>query len=142
MNAAIHGLSQEQTDAIYGHVVEFSGLAQFMDVPLLNYSSGMHVRLGFAVAANLEPDILLLDEVLAVGDQEFQNKCFAIIDRLREYGRTILFISHDPGAVAAICPRVCVLHQGALRYDGGTRDGLREYRHLVDTERSEGWVAG
>jgi ABC-type polysaccharide/polyol phosphate transport system ATPase subunit len=142
MNAAIHGLSQAQSEAIYADVVEFSGLGHFMDVPLLNYSSGMHVRLGFAVAANLQPDILLLDEILAVGDQEFQKRCFAMMERMIADGRTIVFVSHDPNAVAMICRRVCVLHRGRLMFDGPTQDGLHEYeRLLASVDGEEGWAA-
>lgn len=143
MNASIHGMSHEEIEAVYGRVVEFSGLGHFMDVPLMNYSSGMHLRLGFAVAANLEPDVLLLDEVLAVGDEEFQKRCFVTIQRMLERGTTVIFVSHDAAAVASICQRVCVLHRGLLRFDGDVPSGMHEYhRLLAEGDGDGGWAAG
>ncbi|MGE0451180.1 MAG: ABC transporter ATP-binding protein [Vicinamibacterales bacterium] len=143
MNAAILGLSRDQIESIYASVVEFSGLGHFMDVPLMNYSSGMHLRLAFAVAANLSPDILLLDEILAVGDQDFQRRCMANMERMLSNGQTIVFVSHDPAAVAAVCRRVCVLHQGRLVFDGPTDEGLRAYEALLGSAPTDGgWAAG
>ena len=101
--------------AVYDNVVSYSGLQHFMDVPIKNYSSGMHMRLGFAIAANLDPDILLLDEIFAVGDEEFQRQCMATLQEFLASGRTIIFVSHSAAAVQAICRRVCVLEAGELQ---------------------------
>jgi ABC-2 type transport system ATP-binding protein len=130
LNASIHGLSRADALAIYDRVVAYSGLRHFMDVPIKNYSSGMHMRLGFAIAANLDPDILLLDEIFAVGDEEFQKQCRGTLQSFLASGKTILFVSHSAAAVQAICRRVCVLHQGQLRFDGDVDSGLTEYRRL------------
>ena len=110
------------------------GLSAFMDVALKNYSSGMHMRLGFAVAANLDPDLLLLDEVFAVGDESFQRQCMRTMERFRAEGRTILFVSHSPQAVKSVCERLCLLDGGHLLFDGPVSPGLEEYhRVLADT---------
>lgn len=110
-----------------------TGLAHFIDQPLKNYSSGMQLRLGFAVAAQIEPDILLLDEIFAVGDAEFQQKCLQTIQGLRARGTTIVFVSHSPDAVRAVCDRVCVLDEGRLRFDGDATGGLAFYDELRAT---------
>jgi ABC-type polysaccharide/polyol phosphate transport system ATPase subunit len=138
LNAAINGLSRAQIHDIYPAIVEYSGLEHFMDVPLKNYSSGMHMRLGFAIAANLDPDILLLDEIFAVGDEDFQRQCRATIERFSEEGRTLLFVSHSAASVRAICRRVCVLDHGRLLFDGEVERGLVEYhRVLTQAHREE-----
>lgn len=131
LNAAIHGLSRGEIDAIYPRIVEYSGLQHFMDVAIKNYSSGMHLRLGFAVAANLDPDILLLDEIFAVGDADFQKKCMDTMERFRSNGCTIVFVSHGPAAVRAICQRAFLLDAGELLFGGDVEDGLREYERLL-----------
>jgi ABC-type polysaccharide/polyol phosphate transport system ATPase subunit len=131
LNAAIHGRSKEEIDEMYPKVVEYSGLDRFMDVALKNYSSGMHMRLGFAVAANLNPDIMLLDEVFAVGDEDFQKKCMKTMDGFAAEGRTIIFVSHMVSAVKAMCRRVCVLEAGRLHFDGDVERGLAEYHKLL-----------
>src|SRR5260221_1681469 len=118
MNASIHGLSRPQALAMYDGVVAYSGLQLFMDVPLKTYSSGMQMRLGFAIAAQLQPDVLLLDEIFAVGDEDFQKQCVDTIKGFLASGKTILFVSHSAAAVQTICKRVCVLDRGELRYDG------------------------
>ena len=102
-----------------------------MDVPLKTYSSGMHMRLAFAVAAHLDPDILLLDEIFAVGDQDFQKRCVKTLERLQGDGKTIIFVSHSATATRAVCRRACVLHDGELRFDGGVEEGLAEYNALT-----------
>lgn len=131
LNAAIHGLSRSAIESIYDAVVEYSGLDHFIDVPIKNYSSGMHMRLGFAIAANLDPDILLLDEIFAVGDADFQKRCIATVERFRHSGKTIIFVSHSSEAVRSICRRVCVIDQGELLFDGGADRGLQYYaEHL------------
>lgn len=131
LSASIHGLGHADIEAIYPEVVRYSGLEHFMDVPLKNYSSGMHMRLGFAIAANLDPDILLLDEIFAVGDADFQQQCMRTLTDLRTHGKTILFVSHSAEAVRAICRRVLVLEHGRLVYDGGVDEGLDFYARLV-----------
>jgi len=131
LNAAIYGLSQAEIDALYPAIVRYSGLEHFMDVPLKNYSSGMHMRLGFAIAANLSPDLLLLDEVFAVGDFNFQRQCLRTLQTFQSEGKTIIFVSHSPEAIRSICRRVCVLDRGRLMYDGDVEEGLAMYERLM-----------
>ena len=131
LNAAIYGLSNDQIEALYPAIVQYSGLAHFMDVPLKNYSSGMHMRLGFAIAANLDPDLLLLDEVFAVGDMDFQQQCLRTLQTFQSQGKTIVFVSHAPEAVRTICRRVCVLDAGRLVYDGDVANGLAAYEQRM-----------
>jgi ABC-type polysaccharide/polyol phosphate transport system ATPase subunit/SAM-dependent methyltransferase len=131
LNAAIHGLTRAQIDRIYDAVVDYSGLEHFIDVPIKNYSSGMHMRLGFAISANLDPDILLLDEIFAVGDADFQQRCVGTVKRFMDEGKTIIFVSHAPSAIRAICRRVCVLEQGELMFDGDVDGGLAFYEQLL-----------
>ncbi len=131
LNASIQGLSNADTEALYPHIVAYSGLEHFMDVPLKNYSSGMHMRLGFAIAANLDPDMLLLDEIFAVGDAEFQQQCMRTMTECRQRGKTILFVSHSAEAVRKICSRVLVLEHGQLLFDGGVTEGLDFYASLL-----------
>jgi ABC-type polysaccharide/polyol phosphate transport system ATPase subunit len=135
LNAAIHGLTRAQIDDIYPRVVEYSGLSHFMDVPLKNFSSGMHMRLGFAIVANLDPDILLLDEIFAVGDEDFQKQCMKTMEQFAAEGRTLLFVSHATASVRAICRRVCLLDHGRLLFDGGVEEGLAEYQGLIAAAR-------
>jgi ABC-type polysaccharide/polyol phosphate transport system ATPase subunit/SAM-dependent methyltransferase len=131
LNAAVHGLTQAQIDALYPAIVAYSGLRNFMDVPLKNYSSGMHMRLGFSIAANLDPDLLLLDEVFAVGDMDFQQQCLRTLQKFQSQGKTIVFVSHSPEAVRAICRRVSVLDAGRLVFDGEVDAGLAAYERLM-----------
>jgi ABC-type polysaccharide/polyol phosphate transport system ATPase subunit len=131
LNAAIHGLSTEQIEAIYQGIVRYSGLEHFIDVPIKNYSSGMHMRLGFAIIANLEPDILLLDEIFAVGDADFQQRCVATLKAFMDRGKTIVFVSHAAAAVRTICRRACVLDRGELAFDGEVERGLTFYEQLL-----------
>lgn len=130
LNASIHGLGRAETDAIYPAIVAYSGLGHFMDVPLKTYSSGMHMRIGFAIAANLDPDVLLLDEIFAVGDADFQQQCLRTVEEFRRRNKTILFVSHSPDAVRAICRRVLVLEHGCLLFDGPVEEGLDFYARL------------
>jgi ABC-type polysaccharide/polyol phosphate transport system ATPase subunit len=131
LSASIHGLNRSEIEKIYDAVVEYSGLEHFIDVPIKNYSSGMYMRLGFAIAANLEPDILLLDEIFAVGDADFQQRCTATVQRFMAEGKTIIFVSHAPAAVRALCRRVCVLEKGHLAFDGAVDQGLDFYETLL-----------
>jgi homopolymeric O-antigen transport system ATP-binding protein len=131
LNAAIQGLTKPEIERIYADIVEYSGLEHFIDIPIKNYSSGMHMRLGFAISANLDPDILLLDEVFAVGDADFQQRCIATVRRFIDDGKTIIFVSHSPAAVRTMCRRVCVLEQGQLSFDGPVEPGLSFYEALI-----------
>ncbi len=134
LSAAIHGLTRPEIDALMPGIVDYSGLANFMDVPLKKFSSGMHMRLGFALAAALEPDVLLIDEVFAVGDVDFQHRCLETMRRFREHGRTILFVSHSTAAVREVCTRAVVLEAGRLVFDGTVDDGLTYYGRLMASE--------
>src|SRR5665213_3161489 len=128
------GFSRKMVDAIFDDVVAFSEIEQFIDTQVKFYSSGMYVRLAFAVAVNVDPDILVVDEVLAVGDERFQAKC---IDRIRSFqdeGRSILFVTHNADQVRAICDRAIVLDGGHMIADGPTHESLRIFReHLMDS---------
>jgi ABC-type polysaccharide/polyol phosphate transport system ATPase subunit len=131
LSASIHGLTKPQIERIYDAVVDYSGLEHFIDVPIKNYSSGMHMRLGFAIAANLNPDILLLDEIFAVGDADFQQRCNETMRQFMAQGKTIVFVSHSPEAIKSICRRVCVLDKGRMAFDGDVDAGLAFYEQLL-----------
>jgi ABC-type polysaccharide/polyol phosphate transport system ATPase subunit len=137
LNTSIHGLSHAEALGLYDAVVAYSGLEHFMDVPLKNYSSGMHMRLGFAIAANLDPDVLLLDEIFAVGDDDFQKQCMGTLKAFQAQNKTILFVSHSSAAVQAICHRACLLDRGHLLYDGPVDAALTEYRRLTAATSGE-----
>jgi lipopolysaccharide transport system ATP-binding protein len=124
---SILGMSRKEVASKYDAIVEFSEIAEFMDTPVKRYSSGMYVRLAFAVAAHLDPDILLLDEVLAVGDFAFQRKCMSFARRLEQKGATILFVSHNMFSIKTMCQRVIYLKKGQIVYDGPTAEGLKRY---------------
>ena len=128
MNASIHGLSRSEINERFDEIVEFSGVQTFLDTPVKRYSSGMQMRLAFAVAAHLDPDILILDEVLTVGDLEFQRKCLDRVQRLVSEGRTLLFVSHSMDSLASFCDRCIWLEAGRIRADGPTDEILDEYR--------------
>jgi ABC-type polysaccharide/polyol phosphate transport system ATPase subunit len=131
LGASIHGLSRREIAEIYEAVVEFSELDAFMDTPVKNYSSGMQARLGFALAVNLNPDVLLVDEVLAVGDEAFQQKCTDQINKFRAQGKTIIFVSHTPETVKNICDRACVLDHGHLVFLGKPTEAIERYHQLL-----------
>jgi ABC-type polysaccharide/polyol phosphate transport system ATPase subunit len=131
LGASIHGLCRKEIEALYPAIVEFSELDDFMDTTMKNYSSGMHARLGFALAINLNPSILIVDEVLAVGDEEFQRKCQDTMNRFKAQGKTIVFVSHDAGQVAKLCDRVCVLDHGKQKFVGKPGVALDEYHKLL-----------
>ena len=133
LNASIYGFTRRDIDAMLPRIVDYSGLAHFIDQPLKNYSAGMQMRLGFAVAAQINPDILLLDEIFAVGDAEFQQRCLDTIHTMRGRGTTIVFVSHSPDAVRSVCDRVAVLDDGRLRFDGNVEGGLQAYDALRST---------
>jgi homopolymeric O-antigen transport system ATP-binding protein len=131
LGASIHGLSRKEIEDIYANVVKFSELDEFMDTPVKNYSSGMHARLGFALAINLNPDLLLVDEVLAVGDEPFQKKCKKQIDKFRVQGKTIIFVSHSAEDVKNICDRACVLDHGRLMFLGKPEEAIEHYHQVL-----------
>jgi ABC-type polysaccharide/polyol phosphate transport system ATPase subunit len=131
LGASIYGLTRGEIDAIYRAVVDFAELGDFMDTPIKNYSSGMQARLGFGLAVNLRPDVLLVDEVLAVGDEAFQQKCIARMEEFRGAGKTIIFVSHSTGDVRKICDRVCVLDAGAVAFVGETDEAIDRYHALL-----------
>jgi len=124
---AILGMSRREVDSKFDAIVDFSEIADFIDTPVKRYSSGMYVRLAFSVAAHLEPDILLLDEVLAVGDFTFQRKCMDFAHALERRGATILFVSHNMFSIKSMCQRVIYLKKGKVAYDGPTDEGLKLY---------------
>jgi lipopolysaccharide transport system ATP-binding protein len=124
---SILGMSREEVEKKFDRIIEFSEIADFIDTPVKRYSSGMYVRLAFAVAAHLDPDILLLDEVLAVGDFSFQKKCMDFAKSLERQGSTILFVSHNMFSIKTMCPRVIYLKKGEVVFDGPTDEGLRMY---------------
>jgi ABC-type polysaccharide/polyol phosphate transport system ATPase subunit len=132
LGGSIYGLTRKEIDEKYQAIVDFSELAIFMDTPIKNYSSGMQARLGFALAASMDPDILLLDELLAVGDEAFQRKCMDRIDRFRARNKTIVFVSHSADAIKQICDRACLLNDGALLFLGKAEDTLERYRALLN----------
>jgi lipopolysaccharide transport system ATP-binding protein len=127
LNGAILGMKKSEIRSKFDAIVEFAGVQRYIDTPVKRYSSGMYVRLAFAVAAHLEPDILIIDEVLAVGDSEFQNKCLGKMKDVSEQGRTVIFVSHNMGAVADLCSRAILLKHGMILQDGATDDVIRSY---------------
>jgi len=128
LNGAILGMTKKEITEKFEDIVEFSGVEKFIDTPVKRYSSGMHVRLAFAVAAHLEPEILLVDEVLAVGDAQFQKKCLGKMDQVtKQEGRTILFVSHNMTAIQNICDRVVLLEKGKIKMVGKPDEVIREY---------------
>jgi ABC-type polysaccharide/polyol phosphate transport system ATPase subunit len=129
LNGSILGMRRREISKKLNDIVEFAGVRQFIDTPVKRYSSGMYVRLGFSIAAFLDPDILLLDEVLAVGDAAFQSKCLERISELKRAGTTIVFISHDLGAVERLCDRVLLVQRGEVAASGAARDVVAEYQH-------------
>ncbi len=136
LNGAILGMSKREVTRRLDDIVEFAGLERFMDTPVKRYSSGMYLRLGFAVAAHMEADILLVDEVLAVGDAAFQRKCLGKMDELESSGRTVVFVSHNLDAVARLCPTSVWLDQGQVRAAGLTREVISLYLHSTAAQGS------
>lgn len=127
LNGSILGLKRNEIDERYNQIVDFAEIPDFMDTPVKRYSSGMRVRLAFAVAAHLDPDVLILDEVLAVGDAAFQKKCLDKIEQTRNSGVTILFVSHSAESVRRLCTRGIVLHEGRLVLDSSAEDAVARY---------------
>lgn len=131
LNGAIMGMSRKEIDSKFGDIVKFSGLEEFIDTPVKRYSSGMYVRLGFAVAIHTEPDILLIDEVLAVGDMSFQFKCIQKITEFRNTGGTIIFVSHDLHNIRTVCSRALLLTKGEIQAMGNPVDVTIKYKNIA-----------
>ncbi|MBS2022592.1 MAG: ABC transporter ATP-binding protein [Deltaproteobacteria bacterium] len=130
LNGALLGFSHKQMEAKFDRIVEFSEIHDFIDMPVKNYSSGMTARLGFAIAQDVEPEILIVDEVLAVGDERFQEKCKRRIQDFRTAGVTFVFVSHSMATAQSLCPRAIVLHHGKLEFDGDIEPAWTRYREL------------
>jgi lipopolysaccharide transport system ATP-binding protein len=127
LNAVTLGMSRADVRRRFDSIVDFAGVHEFVDAPVRQYSTGMYMRLAFAVAAHVEPDVLLVDEVLAVGDAEFQKRCLGVMDDVGRDGRTVLFVSHNVNAVKALCPRAILLEGGQVAADGDASDVIRRY---------------
>ena len=141
MNGLLLGMSRDEVDDKLNDIVQFSGIERYLDTPVKRYSSGMRVRLGFAVAAHLEPEILIVDEVLAVGDAEFQQKA---IGKMRSVStkdnRTILFVSHNMNAIRNLCTRCLVIDEGKIVFDGAVQDAIEHYQSVVRSDTQTGWT--
>lgn len=131
LNGAILGLTRKEIDAALDSIIDFAGVRAFIDTPVRNYSSGMYVRLGFAIAVHVDPDILLIDEVLSVGDASFQEKCLERMRGFKDAGKTVVLVSHDLAAVRSLCDRTVVLHSGEIAFDGPTEEALAHYQTLM-----------
>jgi lipopolysaccharide transport system ATP-binding protein len=135
MNGTILGMTKREIDRKFDEIVDFSGVERFLDTPVKRFSSGMQVRLAFAVAAHLEPEILIIDEVLAVGDAEFQKKCLGKMQDVAEHGRTVLFVSHNMAAVSNLCSRAIVVMNGSLTMDRDVKSAVDSYISACESFR-------
>ncbi len=131
LNGALHGFAEQEIEERVEQIVAFSELGEFIDLPVKVYSSGMFLRLGFSIAAHLDADVMLIDEILAVGDESFQRKCLARVSERMEAGATMVLVSHDPSAIERVCRRVVVFDEGRVVFDGGVADGLMAYHRLL-----------
>jgi lipopolysaccharide transport system ATP-binding protein len=136
LNGSILGMRRKEIDRKFDEIVAFSGVEKFLDTPVKRYSTGMYVRLAFAVAAHLEPDILVIDEVLAVGDADFQKKCLGKMKDVAKSGRTVLFVSHNMGAILNLCDTAVLLDRGQVIFSGCSQETIRVY--LATTEQAGG----
>jgi ABC-type polysaccharide/polyol phosphate transport system ATPase subunit len=136
LQGSIHGLSRATIREKFDEVVTFAGLEDFIDLPVKTYSSGMYMRLGFSIASHMEANVLLLDEVFAVGDEAFQRKCFGKIFEFKQRGGTIVFVSHDASSVERLCDRAVLLKDGKVEFDGATHDAIVAYRTMLAGERN------
>ncbi len=137
LNGAILGMSKDEIQDRFDQIVDFSEISNFIDTPVKHYSSGMYVRLAFSVAAHLEPEILLIDEVLAVGDIAFQKKCLGKMGAVAEEGRTVLFVSHNMGLIQSLCERGILIEGGRIMADGDVSDVVARYLRLMEKHSSE-----
>lgn len=134
LNGSIMGMKKREIDKKLDEIIDFSGVREFIDTPVKRFSSGMQARLGFSIAAHLEPDILLVDEVLSVGDMQFQSRCVATMKDKLKKGTAIIFVSHNLPAVVDLCPKVMVLHHGELQFLGDSQKGVSRYSELVSSQ--------
>ncbi len=141
INAAILGMTKKEVDEKLDSIVEFADIGDFIDTPVKYYSSGMFVRLGFAVAVHCNPDILLVDEVLAVGDINFRTKCYQKIREIRDSGKSIVFVSHEMLSVAALCERTVLLLKGRLEFDGETEHAIQMYEKNAFEKETVGEIS-
>ena len=137
LNCAILGLSHEETAARFSAIEEFADIGIFIDQPVKTYSSGMYVRLAFAVAINVDPDILVVDEALAVGDEAFQRKCFARIEQIRDRGATVLFVSHGAQTIVQLCDRAILMDRGEKILEGSPKTVVNQYQRLLNLQGPE-----
>ncbi len=137
LNGAILGMRSKDLKARFDEIVAFSGIERFIDTPVKNYSSGMYVRLGFSIAINVQPDILLVDEVLSVGDEDFQQKCRDKFAELQREGSTIIVVSHSMDLVKGLCDKAAWLEHGVLKGEGEADDVIRAYLNYVHPDRPE-----
>ena len=135
LNGAILGMSKSEIRGRFDEIVAFAEVEKFLDTPVKHYSSGMYVRLAFAVAAHLEPEILIVDEVLAVGDAQFQKKCLGRMQDVAGQGRTVLFVSHNMATVASLTKRIVLLHNGTIQFAGATDAGIARYLAVSNAEK-------
>src|SRR3954454_23337307 len=138
LSGTILGMRRREVEARFDEIVAFSGIQQFLETPVKRYSSGMFVRLAFAVAAHLDTDILLVDEVLAVGDADFQRKCFGKMDDVARHGRTVVFVSHQLSAVTRLCQRAYWIDGGRLKAQGTTNEVVAQYLHHAGATQDGG----
>ena len=137
LNGTLLGMRRRQINNIFDQIVDFAEVERFIDTPVKRYSSGMYVRLAFAVAAHLQPDVLIIDEVLSVGDASFQEKCLGRMQSLGDAGRTVIFVSHNMDAVAALCDRALVFHEGRIHFDGTPQAAADAYYELCAPSPNE-----
>jgi len=137
LNAAVLGMSEAETNRKFDDIADFADLGKFLDSPVGHYSSGMGARLGFSIAIHVDSDIFLADEVLAVGDKPFKEKCLEKMQEIRRSGRTLVYVSHAAGSVRKMCDRVIVLEQGRLGFDGEVRAGIRYVKYDTGKETEE-----
>ncbi|MBW3620556.1 MAG: ABC transporter ATP-binding protein [Actinobacteria bacterium] len=137
LNGAILGLTRSEIDERFDDIVDFAGVRPFLDTAVRNYSSGMYVRLGFAIAVNVDPDVLLVDEVLSVGDAQFQARSLERMQRFQSRGKTVVIVSHDLGAIQELCDRTIVLDRGRVAFDGHAKEGVQLYAQLMGTARGD-----
>lgn len=140
LNGAILGMTKKEIDSKMEDIIAFSGCAKYIDTPVKRYSSGMNVRLGFSVAAHLEPEILIIDEVLAVGDQDFQDQCVKKMKEFARAGKTVLFVSHNMASVKGLCERGIVLEKGEIGFDGAIDDAIQFYLEKQEKASADGII--
>ncbi|UUZ90820.1 ABC transporter ATP-binding protein [Paenibacillus sp. P25] len=137
MNASIFGLSRKEIDKKLEEIIEFSELSNYIDNPVRTYSSGMYMRLAFSIAIHVDPDVLLIDEILAVGDSAFQKKCISKIEEFKRLGKTIVFVSHDNGTMERLCDEVYWIHESKVKQSGDPREVIRDYMDFLTLTEEE-----